>query len=121
MSTKSIKRVKEKRKKRVRSKIHGTAQRPRLSVFRSAKHIYVQAIDDDSGNTLSAASTVSLDVRESCASIKKTEAAKQVGKTIAQKLKSAGVEAVVFDRGMYLYHGRVKLLAESAREAGLKF
>jgi len=119
--SKKLKQVREKRKKRVRGKIHGTAITPRLSVFRTACHIYAQAIDDDTGATLSAASTMSAEIKGTCLSAKKTDSAKYVGKLIAEKLKSAGVEKVIFDRGMYLYHGRVKALADSAREAGLKF
>lgn len=100
---------------RIRRKISGTTERPRLSVFRSNKGIYCQIIDDLKGVTLVAAST-----REG-SSGNKTEQAAAVGKLIAEKAKSAGIEAVVFDRGGYLYHGRVKALADGAREGGLQF
>ena len=106
---------------RVRKKVAGTAERPRLAVFRSLKHIYAQLIDDDAGRTLCAAS--SLD--ESLADKKKkggdVAAAKAVGALIASRAKEKGVSAVVFDRGGFQYHGRVKALADAAREAGLKF
>jgi large subunit ribosomal protein L18 len=106
---------------RIRKKVTGTAATPRLAVFRSDKHIYVQVIDDGSGRTLAHAS--SLDAGE--AGTKKrggnVEAAKAVGGAIAARLKEKGIESVVFDRGGYLYHGRIKALADAAREAGLKF
>jgi len=102
---------------RVRNKISGTASRPRLSVFRSNKDIYAQLIDDVKGVTLVAASSKSI----SDAKVAKIEQANLVGKSIAEKALAAGFEAVVFDRGGYLYHGRVKSLAEGAREGGLKF
>ncbi len=102
---------------RIRKKIIGTPQRPRLSVYRSNKDIYCQVIDDTRGHTLAAASSRELNG----ASGTKTEKAYQVGKLIAEKTKACGIEAVVFDRGGYLYHGRVKALAEGAREGGLNF
>ena len=105
---------------RIRKKVEGTAARPRLAVFRSDKHIYAQAIDDASGATIACASTMDKDLRGSKGK-GKTDAAKAVGGAIAERLKSKGIEAVVFDRGGYLYHGRVKALADAAREAGLKF
>jgi len=105
---------------RIRAKVRGSAGRPRLAVFRSDKHIYVQAIDDDAGRTLAQASTVEPAVRAKAAAGKKA-AATVVGGAIAERLKIAGIEAAVFDRGGFLYHGRVKALAEAAREAGLKF
>jgi large subunit ribosomal protein L18 len=101
---------------RIRKKVFGTSQKPRLNVFRSNKEIYCQAIDDLNGNTLFAASS-----REVSSDGNKTEVAKKVGGLIAERLKSAGLEMVVFDRGGYLYHGRVKALADGAREGGLKF
>ena len=106
------------RHRRVRKKIHGTAARPRLAVFRSNKHLSLQVIDDDAGRTLAAASWLELPK-----SFKgdKTEQAAEVGKRLAAAAKKAGVESVVFDRGGYLYHGRVKALAEGAREGGLSF
>ena len=106
---------------RVRSKVTGTEKKPRLSVFRSAVHIYVQAIADDSGRTLAEASTLSKELAEVRAGLKKIDEAKAVGRLVAKRLKEVGVEDVVFDRGRFLYHGRVKALADGAREAGLKF
>jgi large subunit ribosomal protein L18 len=105
-----------KRHKRVRVRVTGTPERPRLSVYRSLNHLYVQVIDDAGGRTLAAASTVDLKVKGNGM----TEAA-TVGRTIAEKAKSAGVSSVVFDRGGFLYHGRIKALADAAREAGLEF
>ena len=101
---------------RVRKKVHGTSERPRLSVYRSNKEIYCQIIDDLKGHTLAAASS-----RDNTRSGNKTEQAKAVGQLIAERAKSAGIENVVFDRGGYLYHGRVKALADGAREGGLNF
>lgn len=106
------------RKARVRKKIFGTADKPRLTVFRSANHIYAQIIDDTKGATLIAASTVE---KGSSNKGNKIEVAKKVGQAIAEKAKSAKIEAVVFDRNGYQYHGRVKALADTAREKGLKF
>lgn len=106
-------------KKRVRKIVEGTAARPRMSVFRSNKEIYVQLIDDLSGKTLIAASSMSKDFADK--KMSHLEKAKHVGKLIAEKAVEAGISAVVFDRNGYLYHGRVKSLAEAAREAGLKF
>jgi len=106
---------------RVRKKISGTAQTPRMSVFRSLKHIYVQLIDDVKGVTLCSASTEQKDIAAKVAKLNKTEAAKVVGKAVAEKAKKLGVETVVFDRGGYLYTGRVQALAGGAREAGLNF
>jgi large subunit ribosomal protein L18 len=102
---------------RVRKKVNGTAERPRLCVYRSNKSIYCQIIDDLSGRTLAAASTHD----DGTATGTKVEQAVAVGKVIAEKAKAAGIENVVFDRGGYLYHGRVKALADGAREGGLKF
>jgi len=106
-----------KRHERVRGKISGTAERPRLSVFRSENNIYAQIIDDDAGCTLCSASSVEKGF-EGGGNI---EAAKQVGKTVAERAVAKGVENVVFDRGGYIYHGRVQALADGAREGGLKF
>lgn len=106
------------RHKRVRAHISGTAARPRLDVFRSSKHIYAQVIDDATGCTLAAAASNEKDFGIYGGNI---EAAKKVGQLVAERVKQAGIENVVFDRGGYLYHGRVQALAESAREAGLKF
>jgi large subunit ribosomal protein L18 len=110
-----------KRKQRIRQKLSGTAQRPRLSIFRSTRHIYGQIIDDTAGRTLVAASTMSPELKDQLGGLKKVEAAKAVGRLLAEKAKQAGVGAVVFDRNGFLYHGRVKALAESARENGLTF
>jgi len=108
----------KKRHKRVRSKISGTPERPRLNVFRSEKHIYAQIIDDINGVTLCSASSVEKDF-EGTGSNK--EAAQKVGKMVAERAVKKGVDTVVFDRGGYIYHGRVKELAEAAREGGLTF
>lgn len=121
MSLKRLHKVREKRVKRVRGKFSGTEEKPRLSVFRSARHIYAQAVVDEKGRTIAAASTLSKELQGTLEGLKKTAAAKEVGKLIARILLSHGVEAVVFDRGSFLYHGRVKALAEGAREAGLQF
>lgn len=106
-------------RKRIRKVISGTAERPRLSIFRSNKQIYAQLIDDINGNTLVAASSADTEVASQ--KLAKTEQAKSVGKVLAQKAMAAGISSVIFDRGGYLYHGRVKSLAESVREGGLKF
>jgi large subunit ribosomal protein L18 len=115
--------LRNKRRIRVRKKIAGTAERPRLNVFRSAKHIYAQLIDDDRGVTICAASTLSPEVKKKLEGVQggKTDAARVVGETIAEKAKALGIEKVVFDRAGYLYHGRVKALAEGARAKGLEF
>ena len=107
-----------KRHKRVRAKIAGTPERPRLNVFRSASNIYAQIIDDVTGKTLVAANSLEKDF--ACEGTK-TDAAKQVGLMVAERAKAKGIEVVVFDRGGYVYHGRVKALAEGAREGGLQF
>ncbi|MGM9593710.1 MAG: 50S ribosomal protein L18 [Candidatus Onthomonas sp.] len=107
-----------KRHKRVRSKISGTPERPRLNVFRSETNIYAQIIDDTKGVTLVSASSLEKSFEGSGSNM---EAAKKVGQIVAERAKAAGIEAVVFDRGGYLYHGRVKALAEGAREGGLQF
>jgi len=104
---------------RIRKTVTGTVQRPRLAVFRSNKEIYAQLIDDESGKTITSASSRDKDLDASKAN--KVEAAKLVGKAIAEKAVKAGVDTISFDRGGYLYHGRVKSLAEGAREGGLKF
>jgi large subunit ribosomal protein L18 len=105
----------------MRRRLVGTADRPRLSVFRSLKQIYAQVIDDASGRTLAAASTLDPEVRARVAGKKKAEAAAVVGEVLAQRARARGVAAVVFDRGGYLYHGRVRALADAARKAGLEF
>lgn len=107
----------EKRHNRVRARVNGTTERPRLNVFRSLNHIYAQVIDDTQGHTLVTASTLDKTVSES----PKMDQAKAVGKLVAERAKGAGIQKVVFDRGGYLYHGRIKALAEGAREGGLDF
>lgn len=108
--------------KRVRTRVRGTAERPRLAVFKSLKHLYAQVIDDQAGRTLVQASTVDGDVRARIGGAGPTvEAAKAVGAAVAERAKAAGIESVVFDRGGYIYHGRVKALADAAREQGLRF
>ena len=118
MSTITVREARLRRHRRVRGKVRGTAERPRLFVFRSNRGIFAQLIDDDAGKTLASASWLSL-----AKSFKgdKTEQAAEVGKQLAAAAKKAGIESVVFDRGGYLYHGRVKALADSAREGGLSF
>jgi len=106
---------------RVRKKVKGTPERPRLNVFRSLKHIYAQIIDDTTGNTLVAASTLDGALKGKIAYGGNKEAAREVGKLIAQKAIDKGIKKVVFDRGGYIFHGRVKELADAAREAGLEF
>lgn len=113
--------ARERRKRRVRKKIRGTAARPRLSVFRSARHIYVQAVDDDSGLTLASASTLSPELKDKVKDLNKRDASKLVGEQIGSRIKEKGIERVVFDRNGFLYHGRVQALSEGARETGLKF
>jgi large subunit ribosomal protein L18 len=112
--------ARQRRHKRIRVTLSGTGQRPRLNVFRSLHHIYAQVIDDASGVTLAAASTNEAQVRGNLPG-SKTDRARVVGKTIAERAKEKGISAVVFDRGGYMYHGRVKALADGAREAGLEF
>ena len=116
MSTKTSQEFRERRHSRVRKKVSGTPERPRLAVFRSNKHIYAQLIDDLAACTLASASTVSDEAAGA-----KTEAATMVGRLLAERAKEAGVETVVFDRGGFRYHGRVAAVAEAARQAGLKF
>jgi len=115
------KKIRRRIRYRVRKKVAGTAAVPRLAVFRSLKNIYVQAIDDEGGRTLACVSTRDKELRGQVGNGGNVEAAKQVGQLIAKRLKSEGVENAVFDRGGFLYHGRIKALAEAAREAGLKF
>lgn len=106
---------------RVRKKLQVDKDRPRLSVFRSLKHIYAQIIDDTVGHTLAASSTLDPEVRDQIAGLKKSEQAKVVGEVLAQRAKARGIKKVVFDRGGYQYHGRVRSLAEGARAGGLEF
>jgi len=111
----------QRRKYHVRSSVLGTAQRPRLSVYRSSKHIYAQLIDDMSGRTLAAAASTAKDLRGELKNGGNLSAARLIGKAIADRGKAAGISAVAFDRGGRKYHGRVKALADAARKAGLKF
>ncbi len=113
--------VRQKKHRRLRHHIAGTSQRPRLAVFRSDKHIYAQIIDDSTGKTLVAASTVEKDIKSELEKTNNVAAASYVGSVIGKKALEAGIEEVVFDRGGYIYHGKVQALAEAAREAGLKF
>ncbi len=106
---------------RVRKRVHGTPERPRLSVYRSSSHIYAQLIDDDAGRTLAAASDVEAEMRGRSNGKGKTELAKRVGELVARRAMESGIKQVVFDRGGYRFHGRVKALATGAREAGLTF
>ena len=106
-----------KRRRRVRAKVHGTAERPRISVFRSNRGVFAQLIDDDAGRTIASVQWTEADLR----SLKPMEQAAKAGELLAERAKAAGVENAVFDRGGYQYHGRVKALAEGAREGGLKF
>jgi large subunit ribosomal protein L18 len=110
-----------KRRKRIRKKLHGSQQRPRLSVFRSAKHIYTQIVDDTQGITLVSASTMEKDVIEQQKFENKTAAATYIGKLIAERASEKGIKSVVFDRNGFLYHGRIKAVSEGARKAGLDF
>jgi large subunit ribosomal protein L18 len=118
MSTLTTRQARERRHRRIRGKVQGTAERPRLAVFRSNKGIFAQLIDDETGKTLAGASWLGL---KKGFKGNKTEQAAEVGKLVAEAAKKAGIEEVVFDRGGYLYHGRVQALAEGAREGGLKF
>jgi len=117
MSAPTVREARLRRHRRVRGKITGTPQRPRLAVFRSNKGIFAQLVDDSSGKTLAASSWIGLKAKTG----DKSDQAREVGKTLAAAAKAAGIETVVFDRGGYLYHGRVKALAEGAREGGLVF
>ena len=121
MANKSRAIARTRRHSRVRKNLAGSAERPRLNVFRSLSGIYAQVIDDSAGNTLVSASTVDRDLREKMKGLKKAEQAKLVGQTVAERAKSKGIETVVFDRGGYRYSGRVKALADGAREGGLQF
>ena len=113
--------ARKKRHYRMRRKISGTAERPRLNVFRSLDNIYAQVIDDVAGHTLASASTIDKELASQLNGKEKLEQAKLVGEAVAKRAKDAGIEEVVFDRGGYLYHGRIKALADGAREGGLKF
>ncbi len=121
MASKKIEKIRTKRKARVRAKIFGTEAKPRLSIFRSTVHIYVQAIDDDGRRTVAEASTLSRELKGSLEKLNKVDQAKEVGRLVSRRLQAMGISQVVFDRGSFLYHGRVRALAEAAREAGMKF
>jgi len=118
MSTLTTRQARERRHRRIRGKVAGTAERPRLAVFRSNKGVFAQLVDDASGKTIAGASWLGL---PKAFKGDKTAQAEAVGKAVAEAAKKAGIESVVFDRGGYLYHGRVKALADGAREGGLKF
>lgn len=113
--------ARERRHERIRKRTHGTSERPRLNVFRSLQHIYAQVIDDDRGHTLVAASTLDPELRGKLDGLTKSQEAARVGKLVAERALASGLKMVVFDRGGYPYHGRVKALADGAREAGLEF
>lgn len=121
MANKSRAVARTRRHSRVRKNLVGSTERPRLNVFRSLSGIYAQVIDDSAGNTLVSASTVDRDLREKLKGMKKADQAKLVGQTVAERAKSKGIQTVVFDRGGYRYSGRVKALADGAREGGLQF
>ena len=121
MRSETMRKARLRRHKRVRKKVEGMSHRPRLSVFRSARHIYAQIIDDTQGHTLVTASTLDKELMDRLPGLKKVEQARLVGEIIARRAQAGGVTEVVFDRGGYLYHGRVRSLAEGAREAGLRF
>jgi len=110
-----------KRKASIRLRITGTAERPRLSVFRSARYVYAQAIDDTTGRVLAAASELEEKLKSAVAGKAKKERAREIGKAVGERLKAAGVTAVVFDRNGFIYHGRIKEVADGARDAGLQF
>jgi len=122
MKTQGTKRIARlKRKRRIRKNLSGTTERPRLSVFRSLKHIYAQIIDDAAGNTLVAVASTEKEVKEHTGKEDKTAVAKYIGNLIAQRAAAKGIDQVVFDRNGFLYHGRVKAVSEGAREGGLVF
>jgi large subunit ribosomal protein L18 len=121
MRWKNVQRAAQRRKFHVRNKLNGTPERPRLSVFRSSRHIYVQVIDDVAGLTLASASTKSKTLRDKIAKTGNRKAAEIIGEAIAKQAMGVGIKCVCFDRGPYKYHGRVKSLADAARKAGLAF
>ena len=121
MAKKSNSVARARRHVRVRKNLAGTAERPRLNVFRSVSAIYAQVIDDQSGRTIASASTVDRELREQVKGKKKSEQAKLIGQAVAERAKNKGIQAVVFDRGGYRYMGRIKALADGAREGGLQF
>ena len=113
--------ARSRRHQRIRRNLHGTAERPRLNVFRSLEHIYAQVVDDEMGNTLAAASTLDPELRGELDGLNKSQQATRVGQLVARRALARGLKQVVFDRGGYPYHGRVKALADGAREGGLEF
>lgn len=121
MANKSRAVARMRRHARVRKNLAGTAERPRLNVFRSLTGIYAQVIDDQAGHTLASASTAEKELREKAKGMKKSEQAKLIGQAVAERARSKGIQSVVFDRGGYRYVGRVKALADGAREGGLQF
>ena len=121
MAVKNRKSQRISRHARVRNKVIGTLSKPRLSVYRSLNNIYVQIIDDDNGNTIASASSLEDQIKSDIAELNKVDASKLIGHLIAQRAKDQGVQSVVFDRGGYKYHGRVKAIADAAREEGLEF
>ena len=118
---KNTREQRERRHRRLRVKVQGTTERPRLNVYRSLEHIYAQVIDDTKGHTMASASTLDADVKKAIDGKNKSDSAKVVGQIVANRAKAAGISKVVFDRGGNRYHGRVKALADGAREAGLEF
>jgi large subunit ribosomal protein L18 len=121
MASYTSREARNRRHERIRRELHGTAERPRLNVFRSLQHIYAQVIDDEQGFTLVAASSLDPELREQLDGMNKSQQAARVGKLVAQRAVARGLKLVVFDRGGYPYHGRVKALADGAREGGLEF
>jgi large subunit ribosomal protein L18 len=121
MAKRTREEMRQRRHKRVRKQISGTSTRPRLNVYRSLSQIYAQVIDDTKGHTLASASTLDSELKKKLKGLKKTEQARLVGELVAERAKEKGIRQVVFDRGGYKYHGRVKALADAAREAGLVF
>ncbi len=121
MAKRTREEMRKRRHERVRKRLAGTAKCPRLNVYRSLNQIYAQVIDDSKGHTLASASTLDSELKKKLKGLKKTEQARLVGELVAERAKEQGVRQVVFDRGGYKYHGRVKALAEAARESGLKF
>ena len=121
VSKKSRSEVRRKKHMKLRNRFSGTAERPRLAVFRSNNHMYAQIIDDTAGNTIAAASTLDKDVKEAVEKTNNVAAAAQVGTVVAKRAIEKGITTVVFDRGGYIYHGKVQALADAAREAGLTF
>lgn len=121
LKKRDLKSKRQRRKRSIRKKILGTPNRPRLTVYRSNKHIYAQVIDDLNGHTLASASTVDTEMRDDVAELEKEDQAREIGKRLAERVKEKGIEKVVFDRNGFIYHGRVAAVADGAREGGLEF